>query len=494
MLSVLTCLTMAALVTSISGQTRKTAMVVSLIKYGNTNPDFDYNITRYGNSSFRHQYAEPLALTEVGKRQMFVMGRYYKMRYSSLFSDSILDNDVNVISSDSTRSVTAAHAFMLGFTEQTAKLETDSSDSRLQPRFRRLNRSVSHTDTSFGTSLPPGWNTITIQATSMENDTLLNLNSKDVCPNRNILLAVRAKERLEKFMKDPSLREAIEAVSRVYGIDKTEIDFDNLETCYKLFSLIESDFYRRREPIINRTKTGEFASVYEELERCSDASLVSLYGSYEDIVTAASPLFINITKTITEFVSRDNPVASKESPVKNRIMNLYSCHKKSFLPAMVILGLTSLQCVEDRFKLRSASDSCMEFPNGATHIAIELIKQEEAAADIKPVYFVSVSYQDRPIKLPGMADSLVPLATFLTFIDRVINNQWKEDCGLYLPTQIKRQSSKWLILLIVSNALLLAIIIAAFWFMWRLSGKEKPTEDDDDIISDLNHSINDKTN
>lgn len=464
----------------------ETAMVISLIKYGNTNPETDFKVTKYGNSTLKNQFAEPKTLTEVGKRQMFLMGRYYKLKYKSLFNGDLLSNDVNVISSDTSRSVTAAHAFILGFTEQTAVLETNNLDKRLQPCFKSANQSELIVNPGFETPLPPGWNTITIQATSVENDTLLNLNSKEVCPNRNILLTKKEKARLSTYM---NVEAELRKVAEIYGVNASDIDFSDLEMCTKIFSLIESDYYRRSDPIIS--KSGEYAELYDKIEKCSDASLISLYGNYQDIVAAGSPIFVNITNTIKDFVERDSPIPDTVFTVKNRRMHIYSCHKKSFFPAMVIFGMSSIQCVENRFKglPMPENENCFEFPNPAIHMAIELLRERATQSNSKHEYFIRVLYKDAPFKLPGMSQDTIPLKEFLSFIKRSINTEWARDCGLYLPDVPQKPTESWAILLVASNGLLLIIIITAFWLMWTRTSKQKPV---DDLEDPLNFSINDK--
>ena len=478
-ISVMIALSITNLVLGVEGET---VLLISLIRYGNTNPEF-INFTKYGDQAPKNRFAEPLMLTEVGKRQMFLMGRYYQMKYPKFLGDNLKNNDVTTISSESTRTVMAAHSFLLGISKETDVLQTKSEDNRLEPLFLPFNTETKIAKPTFETPIPPGWNTIAIQSTAAANDTLLNLNSKEVCPNRNMILSKREKDRLEQYMK---ISYALKTVADIYGIDHAKINFTSINTCYVLFSLVQSDYYRKNNPIIS--KTGNYSDIYNTLEDCSAASLISTYGNEEDIITDASNLFINISKTVQDFIFRDsNTTIDAKLKKRKRKFVLYSSHKKSFFPAMVILGMSSKQCVENRFRGLDApkNKNCFEFPHAATHISFEVIRVNSTQDGAKPSYWVKVYFQDQLVTLPNQPSSTLSADSFLKYINSTINLNWEADCGLSAPTKLRIESHKWLVLLVISNTAFLIIIVFIFWYMW----KKQPPKPEADIEDETDYSI-----
>jgi hypothetical protein len=455
----------------------ETVLVIALIRYGNITPESGLGITKYGDNPPKYLYSERLILTEVGKRQMFLMGKYYKEKYPALLGDNLKNNDITVISSDNSRTVMAAHAFLLGLSEDTDTLETDLGDPRLSPKFKPKIKNLSLEVPNLYTPIPAGWNTITIQTTSAENDTLLNLNSKEVCPNRNLILSRREKQRLEKYL---NATEAMNTVANIYGISRDKINYTDLIYCYSLFSLVQSDYYRRNKPIIN--KTGQYADVYKTLSNCSAASLIATYGSDKDVITDASNLFINITKILSNFIARDmNPIRDLKSKLKKRKFVVYSAHKKSFFPAMVILGMSSRKCVENEYRGLPLPENqkCLEFPHSGTHISFEVVRRKSTETSTDYTYWVRTYFKEMPVTLPNQNSTLIPSEEFLKFINSSINLSWEADCGLFPPSKLIVDSQQWLVLLIISNAALFLIISFIFWYMWRRSSSKSDANVDD---------------
>ncbi len=476
-----------------------TVLMVGLFKYGATTPYITFETHRYGNDS-EYRLASPfLNLTEVGKRQMFNLGRYLLRKYPGFFAQRLQDSEVYVMASAATRTISAAASLMQGLHNGSEELRTNHEDSRLVPNFKpRKTQSVLSTS---ATPLQAGWNSFTIYSTGDKYDRLLNLNSKDVCPNKNQLISKRLREELNAVN---SAAEDLKLVADFYGIVDKRVKLNDVDTCFYFFSLIQSDFFNRNEPHFSPVRE-DTRKTYNKIKACYEAYVMSLYGEEKDLAMAGSPLSLNITHHFSSFINNSDHVFTRDKSMSSRVhrkLYLYSVHEKSILPYLTILKLINRTCINNRFKGVSEQTDCVEFPHSGSNLIFELVYDDEHPKGIRSVdsYYIRASYNDQPQNLSGLAigqDYRIPYRAFEAFIQENSILNWLVRCGIDPPNELKIDTDQWILFLTISIGILVGVVLVVFFYFWKASSNPDQGVDDQDIslaqVSELDQAFMSQT-
>lgn len=466
-------------------------MLITFIKYGVTTPFVNFNTTKYGDrSNFKKVTTDmtPMVITETGKRQVYNMGKYF---YDAYKDDKIMENikhsNIYILSSQVTRTVTAASAFMLGMFNSTDKLTTTNDDLRLQPKFKRRN-SGKPVEVDFDTALPEGWSTYSILTTNENYDRLMNLNSKDVCPNKNLLTITNRKKELESMVGMSRLESAIREVAGVYGIDISKTNFKDSENCFYYFNLIHSDYFIILDPIFS--PTNDKKDTYNFLKDCYEAYIMTLYGTDADLTLAASPFVMNIATSIEYYISNFTRIyTSRGYEMAKKKFLIYSGHEKLFVPLLYVLGMANRSCFLNKIDGKEIGDNCATFPHYASSILFEILLDDKDRPDQSAFheFYIRVRYNDEYMDIDGMTGDVLNEEKYmnaqevLSYLKRNTNHNWSEDCGINQPSEAKIETEKWILIMTVSNVGLLFALLLAFCFILRKKSSNLPQDVEEDM-------------
>ena len=464
-----------------------TVLMVGLFKYGATSPYITFETHRYGDLSEYRPASAFLSLTDVGKRQMFNLGRYLLKSYPRFFERRLLDAEVYVVASAATRTISAAASLMQGLHSGTDPLRTSQNDPRLFPAFKPRIAQSTWPGVATDSPLPPGWNSFTVHSTSEKYDRLLNLNSKDVCPNKNQLISKRLREELNS-VNPLAVAQELKRVANFYGIDDKKVNLSDVDTCFYFFSLVQSDYYNRNEPHFS-PKRPETADTYNKIKACYEAYVMSLYGEEKDLAMAGSPLSLNITQHFRTHINESDQFHTQDNSISSRIrrkLYLYSVHEKSILPYLTILKLINRTCINNRFKGVAEQTDCVEFPHSGSNLIFELIFDDKNPKGIKSLdsYYIRASYNGKPKNISGLAtsqDFRIPYRDFEAFIDKNSILDWLVRCGIDPPNELIIKTDQWILFLTISIGILIGVVFVVFFYFWKASSNPDQGVDHQDI-------------
>ena len=452
--------------------TMKTAMLICLYKYGATTPYINFEPTKYGDEPIETLKKASMTLTDVGKRQMFNYGKYLLYSYPSFFENRLADSEVYMVASAAPRSIRSGSAVMLGLFNGAPKLETEAEDPILRPKFASdKNPSISKDPSA----LHEGWNSYPMFSTAEKFDRLLNLNSKDVCPNKNQLTS----KKLKKTLNDArEVSREIKEIAAFYGVKLHGVDPTDIENCFYYFNLIAYHYYTKENPYF--APTGPRNETYLALKSCYEAYIMTLYGNETDLRMAGSPLALNISDHIDNYIT-----PKKGSPTPKVRLYMYSVHEKSLIPLLAIMGLISRTCMNNRYLNIDRDNDCVGFPYSGSNLIIEvLLDDEDTRADSdSSKYLVRVKYNDEYMKVGDSEDQKyfsIPLNSFTQLLKEKSIEDWLVRCGINPPNELKIETDKWVLFLIISIAVIAVLTSFIFLYFWRSSTNPDKIEESEE--------------
>lgn len=479
------------LITGVLSIETQIIMLSSVVRYGATTfTPANTVITKYGNDTVDPDSRPPsLMLTNTGKRQMYNYGQYLASEYSTFFREYPL-NETNMLvkTSAKQRTIEAAFSIITGMLNNTASITVPWDSSKLVPRFKNGKRFD-----QTGRALPYGWASIPIKSTTDESDTLLNLNSKDVCPNKNQVLTDKRTREINLYNPD-KLREHASTVFNFYGISLAGHDLTNTTYCFSAFLLMYTDYMNRRDAYFKPD-----GPTWAFLKNCYEAHIMTLYGDDNYLRMAGSPLAIallgNITKLLNDTIE---PPPAKPEPEPPTRMLLVSAQEKSILPLLRILKMIDPDCIYKRYKDdvrtihgENSDPKCVEFPHPGSAVIFELHKkvpdipaQETLQAPKKNNrmlnitnyngFYVRVRYNDVYYGLgsESFPDNLMPFEYFNKTLLKEINVNWETDCGIQLSQRKTTSLGEWFWLLAVTNGVMALVVVGLFAYLWKSKSNE----------------------
>lgn len=482
-------------------------MISTVVRYGTTTfTPSNTVITKYGDQIVDPNSRPPsLMLTSTGKRQMYNFGQYLAAEYSEFFSRFPLTEANTLIkTSAKQRTIEAAFSVMTGMLNNSASIPVPWDSEKVIPRFKNAQRYTKN-----GGALPAGWNVFPIKSTSDEYDTLLNLNSKDVCPNKNQILTEKQTKEINLYNPE-KLKSTLTDIFSYYGISLAGHDLTNTTYCFSAYLLIYSDYMNRKDA--HYRPDGATSRTWTFVKNCYEAHIMTLYGSDSDLLMAGSPLALallgNITKTLNETIDPGYKVTTEST---TRLV-LVSAQEKSILPLLRILGLIQSDCINRKYKGTNDQGStgytrCVEFPHPGSALIIELHRaldfpEQQSKKNQSKVlnitnyggFYLKVRYNDEYYDIGDKKypDKLMPFDYFNKTFVSAINLDWKSDCGIEWSTVKPTNVGSWLLLLATTNVIMALAVLGLFAYLWRSRDKDQLQDRITDIrsLGDLEDPLN----
>ena len=482
-------------------------MISTVVRYGTTTfTPANTVITKYGDQIVDPNSRPPSQmLTSTGKRQMYNFGQYLWTEYSQLFNRYPLTEANTLIkTSAKQRTIEAAFSVVTGMLNNSASIPVPWNSEKVVPRFKGARQYPKS-----GGALPAGWNIFPIKSTSDEYDTLLNLNSKDVCPNKNQILTEKQTKEINTYNPE-KLRTSLTEIFTFYGISLSGHDLTNTTYCFSAYLLISSDYMNRKDAFYR--PEGATAGIWTFVKNCYEAHIMTLYGSDTDLQMAGSPLALallgNITKTLNETIEPGYKVSTDST---TRLV-LVSAQEKSILPLLRILGLINPDCVNRKYKEGTDNGGslymrCVEFPHPGSalvielHQALDLPEQQSKKNQSKVLnitnysgFYLKVRYNDEYYDIGDKKhpDKLMPFDYFNKTFVSAINLDWKSDCGIESSTLKPTSVGSWLLLLATTNVIMALAVLGLFAYLWRSRDKDNAPDRMSDMgsLGDLEDPLN----
>ena len=359
------------------------------------------------------------ALTSVGKRQQFLLGRYIRMKYSQLISDEYDPREVFISATDDNHTIQSAYSQIRGLYPSSPELTPIQLKNAVPP-----NCSVNISSLNNKT-LPDDIMIIPVH-TFYEKDHSFELYKVSNCPN--------IKNELEKiYNSDYTKQLIINITNEHHNTIETLLSASEMNVTYTQIVNNVSLFEVFVDTVISSYKNGYFHNNTEyEMLYHSCLLFRNLFsfrkGDYSFVKTAVSPTLTKIVHWMNTTVNNNNTVTSL------RYVG-YIAHRTS-------LDLM-LSYLEHTFNC-SAVD---EFVEHSSILTVDLVKGvSNNASD----YYVLVSYND---------DLLINIS-FSKFIDVIKNNTVSdEEIYNYCNWQVEKLEFDNYI---IYSLLLLIVFVAAF--------------------------------
>lgn len=319
-----------SLLVSNSLSEKKLILVTTLIKSGAMTPHKTF--MKSENPPWIEKYGLG-EITAVGKRQALILGRKISKEYPSIITDDILPKDIYAYSTGMNRTFITAQSFLKGLLlNRKLEIPYDEKDERYRPYFK-----IDEKNYVLGSkeAIPNGPSMVGIDSRIPEKDTMMNLNTKIFCPNRDQDEDIKEYERIENLTKSV-YKEKVEKVIKEY-----ELDLENPEslyTCHNAGDFLISNYYNN--PDVTIYKPGN--PVYDTLKRCTNANYMAAWGSDRSMLIGGAPLIIEILSTINSKVSTET--GGGGSAFRQRFV-LYSGHRSNIEGVLKILGIFDRECI-----------------------------------------------------------------------------------------------------------------------------------------------------
>lgn len=451
-------------------ESMRPVLVLNLQRYGAVSPIWDYSSDL---KWVHYTGGEAQSLTDVGKRQMYNLGKLMQLDYPDLLGGALREKNVRIQSSKKARTISSAGAFMTGLIQDTRPLELDPADPRIQPKFATTKPRVRP---AFPTPLPPGKNSFSVYSTNSDKDFLMEINSQNVCPNTNLKSSQIEIDALNQKFK---YQAELEEVFRELNLNESTLykKESNMFKCFSLFQYLNAEHYNDTDAKYPGTEE-KTKKVFNNLKYCYEAYVWALFGEDDDLKLAASPMILNITLALRRLQAG---VTSKLASTVNEEpkLILYLGHEKTLLPVLYALGLVKRECFYKRFTNGEANPDCesVEFPMYGSSIVFEVWNKTESSS-----LLCKVKYNGRHMKIGinQTEEDSYDCSELVEYLEGRVFKKWMELCGIEYIRTIEVKSEKWLLFLIGSNLLILVFGIIMFCYIWRDNRQTQLSEEEDD--------------
>lgn len=110
------CVLLLQIIINVSSERSKLLSIVQVFRHGARTPVFFYPTDPYIDPKYWNGLS-PGQLTEVGQKQLYNLGKYFKDRYTSFIGNQYEESDISIKSTSSDRNIKSAKAFMKGLYE-----------------------------------------------------------------------------------------------------------------------------------------------------------------------------------------------------------------------------------------------------------------------------------------------------------------------------------------------------------------------------------------
>ena|SRR3990167_6386121 len=442
--------TVSLLALSVSAQdsTEKTKMIIEVIRHGARVPIY---------AAAKEDWIrglQPGDLTDVGKRQHYLLGKELVKQFSGFFTDKFAAEEYYVRASGFQRTVASAQSHLLGMWDHfvLTQLDFQNGDIRTVPPSVSLNT----VNTPFRTPLPKGYIPDPIHTDSLQDDELLYFIGSEVCPigkdmSRNSINSIRT-----EADKNPDFTAFVKQVQQVYGLPEYPSGKSLFDACVEL-----ADFAYQDSRVNPTPKISTSHELFKRLTRCYEVNIVGKFLNPQVKKMIPTPLMEDIMQKL-----KDKTNSTLRSPLK---FQLYSGHDSTIAPILSLLGLLDVNCFVEDLKQAKHSDACKNFPDVASNLVFELVTVADA-------YFVKTFYNFGPIDVCGLKNEAekyrCPISKFEESWKSKLSSNWKKECGttnLVLPgkPEVKTSSIKtagWILIflagiLIISLACLIVTLV-----------------------------------
>lgn len=326
-------------------------MVMEMFRHGARTPIYDY----WDSTS----YEFPGELTEVGVKQLYLLGRILRKEYiedSNFLSDSYNPNEIYVQSTDYNRTLMSAQAHLLGLFY--SKKDPDSSskkklmNEKIMPPYKNFNL-IDNLDLD----MIENFDLVPVHTIQSKHEYSLLGFMFNMCEiNKKLYMQQKNSDLYKKIMKQIK-NNTINEIARILNLDSDKIDLNTLAEINDV--LLNAEFANRK-----------FPEMTEELKRnLQFIYAFNLYYSY---------LGSNLQKKISNTYMIEDILNNFEKKIKNLTKKkwiMYSAHDASLGSLLTLFNLSSYECVYDLW-MKNETDhlNCHLFPKFASNLLIELHK------------------------------------------------------------------------------------------------------------------------
>ena len=378
-----------------SGNTQEVIYLAELISQGIASP-----ISPSATFPWTSEYS-PQELTEVGKRQMYNLGKQVASQYPTIFDNlDFGERNITAFSLNNKRSQISATSHLSGLVNMfnDEDLGFENNDPLTYPPQEML---IDTTKLTFKTPLPNGLKPIPVFSKHEEN--LSDIwNHNEACL-KNKLVRDSTKSKLEKWLNKnerfldqlKKCEEILEKNGVKIPMEKNGKQIELIERSYLIADSLLSDYYNAEMPILDENS--------EIFRFCKIANSLHSFVFYPDEATTLLSLAPFYRMILKQLEKRINPKLLK--PGKNiDVFDLFSVNQAVLLAHLDLLGKTSLKCTKKKLEsatLLDNNDNCWEAPHVASNLIFELSKRKED----KERYFVRMIYNGTPVDFCESGDA-----------------------------------------------------------------------------------------
>jgi len=377
-------------------------MIIEVTRHGARAPLKKWYARTWGHSL---QLGE---LSDVGKRQHYLLGRELASRYPSFFGSKLRAEEFYVRSTAISRTQASAVSHLMGMWDHfsSTKLPFPNGDRRIQP----AGQPITPDKNPFDTPLPFGLLVSPIHSESLEEDFLLRPFSETTCPKKYTEIKQSFETIAQQLETDQDFKRLVKEATDRYGHawDGT----DALKTCYDVADFALQDAANSPSPTIAASDP-----LLSKIARCYHFGIGGVNEADEYRRTLNAPI-------VLEIIGKLN---AKVQTVDSKLKYMYySSHDVNIAGLQSLFGLLDFRCIREDLLAKSSGDKCGTFPELASNVLIELSTERDIdyvklKLNFEPIDFCNERNADQQFRCR--------LSDFTYKLLQMVDSSWQDFCG-----------------------------------------------------------------
>lgn len=395
---------------------------------------------------------QPGELTVVGKRQMYLLGRFMAGKYPGIFLEEFNSKKHVLLSTEYNRTIVSAISHSVGLFNAFGDddLEFGPKNDRYKPP---VDDFTFPDEPEFTTPLPKGLKLIPISSSSF-GARELHLDEANACKKNFEVKKGPLDEIREKTAETDFFKENAKKVLEILNPPEKSLDF---KAVYHLADFVVMDNLSSKAPLLPKET---YPDLYRFLEAVYSIGVFSDFRVESVTKVSISPtleLILDIFSNISE---------GKETNPKFLLLSAHDSTLSSHLVNSKIVPDTD--CLFKEFEKGSLKDTKCQFaPTVASNIVWELIKEKKEEKNAEEEFFIRFSYNGEDIDYCEIGATKCPFEKFKEVLKERTHPNFREYCGWDLDNKpivspsMKRGlgNSRWALLIGCFFILIVSVIV-----------------------------------